>query len=231
MVGYCHPGQVTAHFHESLLNLVVGDAMGPKRIVNGGGRLGMQSSANISTARNDIVRHFLGRDAEWLWMVDTDMVFDPDTLERLVAAADPDTAPIVGGLCFGIEDGILFPTLYDIGGDENEIEFLRYNIWPPDQLMPVFGTGAACLLIHRRVLEVVQAKAFSTVHPWFQEREVMGKAVGEDLTFCMRAQIAGFPVQVHTGIKIGHVKSHVLIAAQYEAQQQMLRMREEEMAK
>jgi hypothetical protein len=93
--------------------------------------------------------------------------------------------------------------------------------------------NAACLLDSPpSVLEVVQAKEFSTVHPWFQEREVKGKAVGEDLTFCMRAQLAGFPVQVHTGIQIGHVKSHVLIAQQYEAQQQMLaQMREEAMSK
>lgn len=231
VVAYCHPGHVTAHFHESLLNLIVADAAGPRRIVDGGGRLGYQSSANISDARNEAVRTFLTGDADWLFIIDTDMVFDPDTLERLLDSAKTANAPIMGGLCFGIEDGLLFPTLYDLGGTVEQVEFLRYTSYP-DGVLQVFGTGAACLLVHREVFEKIAAQPpsglFSAVFPWFQEREFSGASMGEDLCFCLRANTLGIPVMVDTTVKVGHVKTHVLIAEQFLAQRQMIRDMEQE---
>ena len=55
---------------------------------------------------------------------DTDMVFAPNTLEALLvnANADKDSehyAPIVGGLCFAVNDGKLEPTMYQlVKGDD-----------------------------------------------------------------------------------------------------------------
>jgi hypothetical protein len=46
--------------------------------------------------------------------------------------------------------------------------------------------------------------------------------VGEDFTFCLRAGICGFPVHVHTGIHVGHNKSHVLTAEMYQQQRAAL---------
>jgi len=37
-----------------------------------------------------------------------------------------------------------------------------------------------------------------------------GRRVGEDLSFCLRARSAGVPVNVHTGVQVGHVKSRML---------------------
>lgn len=231
VVAYCHPGQVTGEFHESLVNLLVYDMAHEKRIVGGGGRLGFRSSANISSARNAMCEKMLAEsDAEWLWMVDTDMVFDPDTLDRLLAEADADKAPIVGGLCFGQEEQLLFPTMYDLTGEsEDTLQFIRYQQWPENTMFQVFATGAACLLIHRRVLEVVRdyehpdgRVGFSPVFPWFQEREFNGGPMGEDVTFCFRAGMAGLPVHVHTGVTLGHVKSMQLTAEKYVAQRAMV---------
>lgn len=61
--------------------------------IGGNGRfayhLPIESGANIVTARNRIVRVFLeNTDAEWLWMVDSDMTFEMDTLDRLLEVAD-----------------------------------------------------------------------------------------------------------------------------------------------
>jgi hypothetical protein len=44
--------------------------------------------------------------------------------------------------------------------------------------------------------------------------------VSEDITFCLRAGACGFPVYVHTGIEIGHMKEQMLTAELYGRTQQ-----------
>src|SRR5262245_58660550 len=55
----------------------------------------------IAHNRNFAARLFLDKtDHEWLWFVDTDMGFEPDSVHRLLEVADSVTAPVVGALCF-----------------------------------------------------------------------------------------------------------------------------------
>jgi len=228
VVGYCHPGEVRAEWHESMFNLLAYDSFHNRRILDGGGRFGVQSSANISAARNAIAASFLAGDAEWLFMVDTDMVFGPDTVDRLVAVADPVKAPVVGGLCFGVDGGRLFATMYDLSGTVDEPAVVRYDDWPRDTMFQVFATGAACLLIHRTVLERIRDhrdeetdRPFSPVNTWFEETTFNASMrMGEDVTFCFRANRVGASVWVHTGVEVGHVKHTVLTADVYEQQQE-----------
>lgn len=228
VVGYCHPGTIHAAFHESLLDLLVYDTAFHKRIVHGGGRLALQASANLSGPRNEVVRQFLAYGkADWLWFVDTDMVFKPDTLERLLEFADPDTAPIVGGLCFTTTDGQINPTLYALLGDEDEVMVLRYSEWPPDSMFQVAATGTGCLLIHKTVFERMVdfvspsgQKGFNAAFPWFQETTHDDRPVSEDITFCWRAGLLEIPVYVNTAIHIGHVKEQLLTLDLYLGQRQ-----------
>lgn len=209
VIAYIHPGTVRAEFMRSVLNLVVAN---PARIQ---AVLSRQSGPAISAARNDTVTEFLtDHRVPWLWMVDTDMVFTPDALERLLAAADPREHPIVGALCYKeAADGPL-PTIYELVEQEDgSAAFANYNVWPENEVFQVGGTGAACLLIHRTALERVASgwgDKVDRVFPWFRESAMGRRAVGEDLTFCLRAQSAGLPVYVHTGVQVGHMKSTML---------------------
>jgi predicted ATP-grasp superfamily ATP-dependent carboligase len=45
---------------------------------------------------------------------------------------------------------------------------------------------------------------------WFVYATLAGEAVGEDITFCLRAAEAGFPTHVDTSIKCGHEKPVVI---------------------
>jgi hypothetical protein len=235
VLAYCHPGRVEAAFHESVLNLTVFDSVNHRRLLDGGGRIGYRSGVNVAGTRNEMVRKFLGEtQAEWLWMVDTDMEFAPDTLERLLEHADPENAPIVGGLCFGIDMGLLFPTMYELSGTKADPQFLRYQVWPPNAMFQVFATGGACLLMHRSALVAIrdyqQANGqvgFSPAFPWFQEREFGQRPMSEDITFCMRAGVVGLPVFVNTGVQLGHVKDQLLTFDGYKAQRAMLDAREQ----
>lgn len=224
-VSWLHPGEVSAAFCESLAGMIAYDFLRaaerglPRQIA---GVRGRHAGVNVAGPRNQTVADFLARPdwGEWLLMVDADMMWPPDAVERLLADADPGATPIVGGLCFGATDSMLWPTLYDLSEDEHGPTFVRYTTWPMDSLMRVGGTGAAFLMMHRAALERVRDAGFSTVWPWFQETELAGRAIGEDLTFCLRAGLLGLPIHVHTGVRIGHVKATLLHADRYLAQQQ-----------
>ena len=70
--------------------------------------------------------------------------------------------------------------------------------------------GAAFLLIHRTAIKAISEHGFNEAFPFFQETQNGKDPVGEDLTFCLRLAALGIPVHVHTGVKIGHHKSHVI---------------------
>lgn len=229
-VSYPHPDEVNAKFMRCMLHTWRLDAMpltrpdgsrvgGHLRIMDGGALLAVECGAVIARGRNQVVREFLKLDADWLWMIDTDMTFEPSVLEDLIAAAHPTLRPIVGGLCFSYmreESRKFWPTLYAwVPGSER---LRRLTQYPADTLIPVAATGAACLLVHRTVLEKM-AERWPPPRPWFDETpfydsDESGNAIlssgdeySEDISFCLRAQAAGFPVHVHTGIRCGHVKS------------------------
>lgn len=225
VIGWVHPGHVHTPFVDSLLRTVGYDRVNGNRIA---GWNGVQCSANVSSGRNALMEWFLASPAEWLVQIDTDMVWSADSIHRLLAVADPDKAPIVGGLCFAKEadTGMLWPTMYDLAGTEEKPEFIRYDTWPDDTLFPVVATGAAFLLIHRGVAEKIRDQSFSGAYPWFQEREIGGMRSGEDVTFCLRAATVGAAVHVHTGVAIGHIKEHIVTVEGYHAQRAMLAQRE-----
>lgn len=206
-IGYIHPNQVSAWFHHSLLDLMMHDR---GRLISG--RIFEFSGANLSTARNKIAQRFLDEsDADWLWLLDADMVFPPDTLDALISNASIERAPIVGALCFGVNEGQLFPTMYAFQPDESGTPvFCRINGFRPNVMMPVHATGAACLLIHRDVLRAVRDHKFNAAFPWFQETQLGDVPCGEDITFCLRAGQLGFPIHVDTGVPVGHHKDQLL---------------------
>lgn len=211
VIGYVHPGTVRAEFCASLLAVAM-EGQTPIASV-----LAVGSGPNISTARNIVCRQFLEQDeAPWLFMADTDMWFERDTIDRLTGAADPLERPVVGGLCYSENTdqggGEPYSTMYELTEPEpGGLAFVRYKKWPEDTVMRVAGTGAACLLIHRTALETVEKTSRDRAAPWFRESVIGDRLVGEDLTFCLRAAAAGIPVHVHTGVKAGHMKTTMLI--------------------
>lgn len=181
------------------------------------GTIPIPAGANIVNARNAQARMFLQTDAQWLWIVDSDMGFSADTLDRLCEQAHDENRPIVGGLCFSlltdpktrIEHPA--PTLYQL----SDTPGVMWRMWDwPDGLVEVDATGAACLLVHRSVLE-----RMSAVHdepwPWFCETAMDGRPVSEDIVFCLRARQLGYPVVVDTTVDIDHYKLLPVNAAMY----------------
>ena len=218
IIGTVHPGTVSTVYTASLVMSLMYDVATSRSIA---GWLNEWSSANISSGRNAIVEQFLVHDsqADWLLFVDADMEFMHTAVEQLLAVADPETVPIVGGLCFGAVQNQLFPTIYQLGRtDDGRPTTIRVGNYPHDQLVQCAATGTAFLMIHRGVLLAMRDRAFNQTFPWFQETELAGQPVGEDITFCLRAGQMGLRVHVDTRVKVGHHKSTIYTEAMFDAQ-------------
>ncbi len=218
-LAYVHDTEVAHSFHTSLMHLLLADMAGEGRIMRGGYIQMRCGTGGLIEARNSTVAAFLEQGADWLFWLDTDMGFTPDTLERLLAAADPVERPIVGALCFAWrEDGpdgmggvrcTPRPTLHDWVEVDGGQTFMARREYDAGELTQVAGTGSACILIHRTVLEKIQADHGPT---WYDRIRLNdGKRLGEDISFCVRAGAAGFPVHVHTGVRTTHLK-HIWVA-------------------
>lgn len=221
------PGTWSACFGMCWAELLLYDTAGSRRMVRTGGTVlrKVAGAAGISEARNQVAASFLdSTDAEWLFMIDTDMGFAPDTVDRLVASADRYDRPVMGGLCFALRDvepgpyysnrsGVV-PTVYDYVDTPEVVGFTPVPDYPRDAVTKVAGTGAACLLVHRRALTAVRDK-YGPV--WFDPAthptglHGARRTFSEDLSFCVRLAGAGVPVHVDTSVKTVHHKGGIYL--------------------
>jgi hypothetical protein len=227
-VAYVNHNEVAYSWHHSMVELIGYDLTSKGRIMQGGYIAYRYGTDGLVDARNKAVEQFLQeRDAQWLFWIDTDMGFTADTVDRLVAAADPVKRPIIGGLCFTQretnEDGLggwrtaAAPTIFDWVKEGDQQGFAIRWDYPADTVVPCAGTGSACILIHRSVFERMFEKYGRS---WYDKafNASMKQETSEDLSFCMRAIAIGIPVHVHTGVKTSHQKTVWLSENEYRAQ-------------
>lgn len=215
-LAYVHGHEVAYSWHLSVVGLLGYDLASQQRVLRGG-YLGMRyGTGGIVDARNATVEEFLRGEGEWLFWTDTDMGFAPDTLDRLLDAADPVERPIVGALCFSQQEYALDgmgghrtrprPTLFrwvEVGdGCQGFTAWLDY---PREQLVEVAATGSACILIHRDVLGKV-AEQYGPNWYGRMANPTTGQVLSEDLSFCARAVACGYPIFVDTRVKTTHLK-------------------------
>lgn len=224
-VSWISPGEVRHEFAESLMAMNLHFSENNRKVIRA--FVGLQSGPRIAEARSKVVDAFASTGAEWLLMIDADMVWEGDALDRLLETADPVDAPIVGGLCFGGRaDRDMFPTIYSVvAGDDGEFHGVNaVTEYPADSVIKVGATGAAFLLVHRDVFAKMR-KAFGRLpngeanpYPWFVEASNGGKPYGEDISFCIRALALDIPIYVDTRVKVGHIKTRVLDESSYRDQ-------------
>ncbi len=205
---YLTDGREVAHsFLASLARLTLHDAAGSRRLQREGMTHCRVASGGIAAGRNALTEEFLESGAQWMWMVDSDMGFEPDTLDRLLAVE----AEVVGALCFSWRpeepDGMggyrfrPLPTIFAWDGQGFHVA----SHYQPNRLIQVGGTGAACLLVHRSAMVTLE-KEYGQEW-WTPVRYPDGDFLSEDLSFCYRLIEQGIGVHVDTSIKTTHAKT------------------------
>ena len=228
-VGYLDDGHNwAACFGLSLRNMYLFDQAMEARFLRAGQELRMVAgTGTIPQARNNMVSAFLAGDAEWLFMVDTDMGFTDDTVERLLKSAHALERPVVAGLCFALrqQPGThsdlhasrydIVPTMYEWVELDDEVGFKPMLDYPRNRRVQVAATGAACILIHRLAVEKVREQAgpewfTPVVHPT-GDKGGTARTFSEDLSFCVRLAAADIPLFVDTRVKTTHDKGGIFL--------------------
>lgn len=206
LLGYISGGWVRTEFFNSVLNAVCG----PDADKAVAGVISTSAGPLVALARNLLATQFLSNDHEWLCSIDTDIMFATDTISRLLASADPIERPIMSALYYVFEKGKKSPAAYVNKGKGSKLDIVTFQDFEDNKFVNrVFGVGAGCLLVHRSVFETID-KDSGGDQGWFREGVIDGQSFGEDISFCVRAAISGFPVYVNPGVQVGHIKSAML---------------------
>lgn len=162
----------------------------------------------VDSCRNDIVKQFLESSADFLLMIDSDIVPPDGTLDVLLSRSKN----IICAICFSmmpLDDehqnaekdlSAPYPVIMKRAKDEKGWNVNRDIKFP---IMEVDATGASCLLIHRSVLESIGTNWFRL---GYNERGIVD-VVGEDFDFCMKAKAKGFQIFVDTTLQCSHYKT------------------------
>ena len=144
----------------------------------------------VHLARNKIVQKFLESGADYLFFLDDDMLCPSNIIERLIKH----NVDIVSAIAFKRGEP------YNSCAFKKAPEGIMYNPIEPEQgLVEVDAVGAACMLVHRRVLEKMK-------DPWFTWGDY-----GEDIMFCRGAQEAGFKIWCDSDLVVGHIGENKII--------------------
>ena len=184
--------QLPAPFAQSLAMLrKVGDCV-----------LAMQMGSLIYTSRNNLAQQAIQMEADYVFWLDSDMVFEPDILERMMKTMqEHEEIDILTGLYFRRVrpyTPVLFDKLDIRGNICSWSEF--HDI--PEGLFEVGGCGFGCVLMKTDVFFDVQAKHGNCFAPIANN--------GEDIAFCWRARDCGHHIYCDPTAICGHI-GHIIV--------------------
>ena len=162
----------------------------------------------IADKRNNICKLALERGDDYVFFVDSDAQFPPDTLTRLLAL-DKD---IVGAMYFRTyhpyEPNLTEKTKY-----KGRTLLLVPKKWP-EKPFKCWSVGTGTMLIKTSVLKALQP---TLGNEWFRFGHIDDIPAGEDVWFCNEAGKAGFEVWCDPTIDTKHWDNYGFGRAEYEA--------------
>ncbi len=161
----------------------------------------------VYMAREELAKQAIQMEADYVLWLDSDMMFAPDTLQRLIA--DLEKGDIVSGLYFRRQPPftpVLFPKL-EFDGKTPDFTNLPDKL--PDDIFEVGGVGFGCVLMPVDAIISVLAKYGELFTPY--------QTLGEDVAFCWRVRQCGYKIVVDPKIKLGHVGNYIVTESYYKA--------------
>lgn len=156
----------------------------------------------IAENRNYIAAKACQHRSDYLLMIDDDMTFAPDTLDKLVA----DDKDIVG-VAYHSRGGSANGEIMAIA----EIEAKKYINLDTEEdekykkTFECYATGTGIILIKCEVFHKVK-------RPWFEftYKETGQCENGEDWNFCFKAKDSGYKIYTNPTIKVGHIGERII---------------------
>lgn len=189
--------QVPALFAQSLACLkMVGEC-----------QIAFQMGSLVYTSRNELAKFAIKNEFDYVFWLDSDMVFDDDILIRMMAKLQEQDLDMLTGLYFR-RVMPYSPVLFDeLSLRKTTWKWSNFETIPEHGLFEVGGCGFGCVLMSTDVLMSVQGKHRQMFHPLNNG--------GEDLSFCWRARDCGYKIMCDPEIVCGHVGYAVVNDAFY----------------
>ena len=171
--------------------------------------LAMQTGSLVYSSREQLTVKAAKADADYVLWLDSDMVFGPDLLERMIATLEAGKYDILSGVYYrrvAPYTPVLFETL-EIK-ENGEAKFTEYKEIP-EGIFEAAACGFGCVLMRADVFLDIQYRFGHMFTP-------IGKN-GEDVSFCWRARQCGFKIYCDPSIKLGHVSYQMITADMYKA--------------
>lgn len=161
--------------------------------------LTIHSMYPVSAARNQAVREAISRDADWLVMIDNDIVPPFELADALVQA--PFIGDIIALPYFVILDGNRL--LLCVGNlDGGMMKPLALDELPKGGWTRIEMAGTGCMAISRKVLSRMEQPVFEIITD-----AVEGQKMSEDLVFTRRATKEGFTIWTNPDLMCGHYRT------------------------
>lgn len=173
--------------------------------------IGFEVGSLVYNARNNLARQAIKAEADWVLWLDSDMVFSPDLLQRMIKVCTENDIDFLTGLCFRRKPPYtpcLFEKLEKLPDDKGAAYTALLSV--PEGRFKVGGCGFAGVLLSTDVLISVSAR--------FQGRMFDPlPGMGEDVSFCWRARQCGYDIWCDSTIELGHVGNCVVTRGYFEA--------------
>lgn len=142
----------------------------------------------LPRARNNLAEKAIAGGYEYVFFIDSDMVFEADDVEMVLDLAEQQRLDIVAGRYFNRAPPYN-EQAFIIKGEQSLVSDPNTN-----PVVLADGVGAGFLL--------VRTSAFSKIpRPWFD----WNNKVSEDIHFCNQARLFGFKIWYYPLVTVGHV--------------------------
>lgn len=168
----------------------------------------MQVGSLVYDSRNMLAREAIRMKADYVFWLDSDMVFEPRTLIKLVEIATLDKLDFVSGVYYRRREPFT-PVLFDSveyteeGFKTTEFEEI------PEKLFEVGGCGFGCVLMKTQILLDVLLKYGDMFGPI--------ERAGEDISFCWRARQLGYKIMAYPKVSLGHYSQQIVTKQFFDA--------------
>jgi len=153
-------------------------------------------------ARNGLVENMKG---DWLLQLDTDHMFAPDLLARLLRLAERNDAKVIAGV-YAYKHHPHAPVA---GMWTAEAKVAPILSWPEDtEVLQVGVLPGGNLLVHRDVFKRIRKELGQ------QPFDII-PGLSEDYSFCKRCQQLGIPVYLAPQVECHHLITHPLWVSDY----------------
>lgn len=154
----------------------------------------IRSGSLVHAARDYLAWQAIQRKFTHVLWLDSDMAFEPDLLDGLMASGKP----FVSAICTARREPYplcIFSSLLDC-------ERARWEGPYPDEVFEIAGCGMACVLMETKILQTVYAAYRTCFTPM--------NSYGEDTAFCLRAAGLGFKMYAEPRVKVGHIGQKIV---------------------